>query len=198
MGGTDMEDEKTVTNLSIRAAYDSLEEIVGEKARNIIFKNSNLTALLESPPPYDWNKEFTYKEQLLIYQETIKLIGPVGAQGVIRQIGYKNAYHLEQLKVIDYLKDFAPEERYENCVKLLSVAIGRGRLASDTNGRTVFDVFDCTACDGAKSTKPYCSQYSGALQFFADWSFGKGTYIVLEKKCKAMGDKTCFFELEEK
>lgn len=193
-----MADEKTVTNLSIRAAYDSLAEVVGENARAIIFRGCGLSRLLESPPPYDWNKEFTNQQQLSIFQETIKLIGKIGAQGVIRQIGYKNAFNLEKLNVLAHLKDLGPEEKYTKCLELLSIAINRGRVARNSAGTVALDVHDCTACQGASSDKPYCSQYAGALQFFADWSFGKAKYQVIESKCKAMGDETCFLELKER
>ena len=192
-----MTDEKTVTNLSIRAAFDSLGEVVGENARAIIFRGCGLTRVVQSPPPYDWNKEFTNAEQLSIFQETMKLIGKVGAQGVIRQIGYKNAANLERLGVLAHLAGLPPEEKYTKCLELLSVAINRGRVVTDAAGRIAFDVFDCTACQGAKSDKPYCSQYAGAIQFFAEWSLGRGKYRVIETRCKAMGDDTCFLELRD-
>ena len=192
-----MADEKTVTNLSIRAAYDSLGEVVGEKARTIILRGCGLVRLVESPPPYDWNKEFTNQEQLSIFQEVMRVFGKVGGQGVIRQIGYKNASNLERLGVLTHLKDLPPEEKYTKCLELLSVAINRGKVMRDPVGRVAFDVHDCTACSGAASDKPYCSQYTGALQFFAEWSFGKGKYRVIESKCKAMGNDTCFLELQD-
>ena len=77
------EEEKTVTNISIRGAYDSLEEILGEKARNIIMKNAGLIRVIESPPDYTWDKEFTNREQLSIYQEAANLVRKVGIQGVL-------------------------------------------------------------------------------------------------------------------
>jgi len=192
-----MADEKTVTNLSIRAAYDSLGEIVGEKARTIILRGCGLVRLVDSPPPYDWNKEFTNQEHLLIFQEVMRIFGKVGGQGVIRQIGYKNASNLEKLGILAHLKDLPPEEKYTKCLELLSIAINRGKVIRDPAGRVALDVHDCTACTGARSDKPYCSQYAGALQFFAEWSFGKGKYRVIESKCKAMGDETCYLELRD-
>lgn len=101
--------------------------------------------------------------------------------------------HLAHLNFLDHLNSFTPEKKYRECVELLSAAISRGTPVCDSAGKTAFDVFDCTACDGAESTKPYCSQYSEALQFFSDWPFGKEKYVVLETQSKAMGAHTCYF-----
>jgi predicted hydrocarbon binding protein len=48
------------------------------------------------------------------------------------------------------------------------------------------------------STKPYCSQYAGALQYFVDQAYGRAVCQVIETKCKAMGDETCLFELRQR
>jgi predicted hydrocarbon binding protein len=192
------QEEKTVTNLSIRAVFDSLGEIMGENARNIVFRGSGFPGLIESPPEYNWNKEFTSRQQLNIYREIVNLVGAVGAQGILRQIGRKNADILVKFGVFDHIKDLPAEEKFRKALELLSLGIGRGRLATDSKGNTAFDVFNCTVCEGERSTKPYCSNYSGAIGFFADWSFGKGKYVIIETKCKAQGDDICFFELRDR
>ncbi len=193
------EEEKTVTNISIRAAYDSLEEILGKNARNIIMRNAGLHRAIESPPDYTWDKEFTNREQLSIYQEAAKLIGKVGIQGVFRQIGFRSAeITIVKFKVLDSIKELPPDEKFDRCLEFLTSAINRGRLVKIANGTSAFDNFDCTACEGIESTKPYCSQYTGTIQFLSDWSYGKGEYIAEEVKCKAVGDETCLFELKKK
>jgi predicted hydrocarbon binding protein len=191
-----MSGEKTVTNISIRSAYDSLGEIMGTRARNMIIKKAGLSRILDAPPDYTWDKEFSYDEQLALYTETIRLIGKVGAQGILRQIGYRNAQTtILTFHVLDSIKELPPDEKFEKSLGFLTAAIGRGKARSSPGERTCLDVADCTACQGAKSTKPYCSQYSGVIQFLSDWSYGKGAFRVIETKCKAMGDSTCLFEL---
>ena len=191
------EAEKTVTNISIRSAYDSVEEIIGKKARDIIFRKVGLSHVLESPPDYTWDKNYTNEEQLNVYIETVEPIGPVGAQGVLRQIGYKNAESsVLKFGILDHLKDLPPDERILQSFEFFKIAINKGRVVTDCGNLPKFDVFDCLMCSGIESRKPYCSQYAGALLFFADWVFGKGIYIVKETKCMAMGDDTCLFEME--
>jgi predicted hydrocarbon binding protein len=194
-----MEQEKTVTNMAIRSAYDTLVEIVGENAGHIIFRNVGLARVIESPPDYTWDKQFTNAEQIGIYRETIDLIGPVGGQGILRFIGYK-AVEIPVLKfgILEHLKDLSKEERLLKCFQLLQVAINKGRVIENHNGFPAYDVFDCLICEGVTSPKPFCANYAGSIQFVTDWVYGKGAYLARETKCRAKGDDRCFIEIEAK
>jgi predicted hydrocarbon binding protein len=191
-----VDDQKTVTNMAIRAAYDSLGEVMGENARKIILKGAGLQRVLDTPPDYTFDREFTNHEQAAVYRETIKLVGPVGSQGILRQMGYKNVetavvkYH-----VLDSLTDLPPAERIVKCFEFSQSVLNKGRVTIDDRGLPTLDVFDCLTCDGVTSEKPFCSQYGGGLQFMADFSFGKGKYRVIESRCKAMGHESCLFSL---
>jgi predicted hydrocarbon binding protein len=194
-----MAQEKTVTNMAIRSAYDVVCEIVGENARDMIFRDAGLTRVLESPPNYTWDKEFTNEEQIGIYKETINLIGPVGGQGILRLIGYK-AVETPVVKfgILNHMKDLPKEERLLKAVQLLQVAINKGRVIEDHNGFPAYDVFDCLICAGVESPKTFCSNHAGAIQFVTDWVYGKGVYLARETKCKAKGDETCLIEIEKR
>jgi predicted hydrocarbon binding protein len=193
------EPEKTVTNIAIRAAYDSVGEILGARARDMILKNAGLSRVIESTPEYTWDKGFTNAEQLSLYVEVVNLVGAVGAQGVLRQIGYKNAEtSVLKFGVLNHLADLPSHEKITKCFEFFRVVINKGRAVSDDEGMPKFDVFDCLMCGGITSKKPYCSQYAGALSFFTDWTFGKGIYIVKETRCKVLGDDTCLFEIDKR
>ncbi len=194
-----MEQEKTVTNMAIRSAYDTLGEIVGDNARSIIFRKVGLTRVLESPPDYTWDKEFTNTEQIGIYKETIDLIGPVGGQGVLRFIGYKAVeIPVEKFGILNHMKDLPEAERLLKCFQLLQTAINKGRIIENHNGFPAYDIFDCLICDGVTSKKSFCANHAGAIQYVTDWVYGKGVYLARETKCKAKGDDTCFVEIETK
>jgi predicted hydrocarbon binding protein len=190
------EQEKTVTNISIRSVYDSLSEIMGENARNMIFRRAGLERVISSPPEYTWDREFTYDEQLCLYTRTIELVGPVGAQGILRRMGYKSAnFTIEKFHILESIIELPPKERFVTAMDFLTSAIGRGRVADSEGELPNLDVFDCTFCTEVASTKPYCGHYNGVLQYLADWCFEKGAYIVREIRCRALGDDTCCFSL---
>jgi predicted hydrocarbon binding protein len=196
---TMQQQELTVTNLSVRAVYDTLAGIVGENARNIIFRAAGLSSVLKSVPEYDWNKKYTNKQQLDIYTEIIRLVGAVGSQGILRQVGYKNAeISTITFGVLNHLRDLASDEKFKKSLEMFSMAINRGKVVDNGEAKAAFDVPECLMCEGISSIKPYCAQYAGAMNFFADWAYGKGKYLVRETRCKALGEESCLFELKER
>jgi len=193
------EAEKTVTNIAIRSTYDSVGEILGARARDMIFRNVGLTQVIESPPEYTWDKNVTNAEQVALYVEVVNLVGAVGAQGILRQTGYKNAEtSVLKFGILNHIVDLPSQEKITKCFEFLNIAINKGRVVSDGQSMPKFDVFDCLMCVEVTSKKPYCSQYAGALSFFTDWTFGKGIYIVKETECRALGNGTCLFEIEKR
>ncbi|MBN2223541.1 MAG: hypothetical protein JW765_02590 [Deltaproteobacteria bacterium] len=194
-----MTEEKTVTKMAIRAAYDGLGEVMGQNARKIIFKAAGLIRVIDSPPEPNFDREFTLSEQVSIYRETITLVGAVGAQGILRQMGYKNVeFGVVTYHALDSIKDLPPGEKIVKCFEFSQAVLNKGRVVIGDDGLPRFDVFDCLTCEGAKSEKPYCAQYAGGLQFMADWTYGKGVMQVVEEKCKAMGDDSCLFVLRKR
>jgi len=192
-------EEKTVTNIAIRAIYDALGEIMGDKARQIIMRQAGLSRVIESPPDYTWDRGFSVAEQLTLYRETIYLVGAVGVQGVLRQMGYKSAeLSVTRFNVLKSIEDLPEREKLAKAFEFFHLASNKGRVAHGENGLSAFDAFDCIFCEGIKSQKPYCSHFSGALQFLVDWSMGRGRFLVRETKCIATGGETCYFELEKR
>ncbi|MBN1881416.1 MAG: 4-vinyl reductase [Deltaproteobacteria bacterium] len=193
------ESEKTVTNISIRATYDSLGDVLGPRARDMIFRNAGMGRVLESVPDYTWEKNYTNAELVMLYYKTVDLVGVVGAQGILRQMGYTNAEKTDQvLRILDQFTDLSPKELLYKGFELLKTAINRGDVENGIGDVPQFNVHDCTMCRGVVSRKPYCSPYAGALQYFTDRAFGRGEYLVIETKCKAKGDDTCLFELRQR
>ena len=99
--------------------------------------------------------------------------------------------------MLDSIKDLPTDEKFDRNLEFFSKVINRGRLVKAANGTGALDSFNCTTCEGIESTRPYCSQLAGAIQFFSDWSYSKGKFRAMEVKCKAVGDETCLFELVE-
>jgi hypothetical protein len=58
----------------------------------------------------------------------------------------------------------------------------------------LIEVDDCFFCEGIESIKPICRAISGALTGACSITFKRKVYCK-EIKCKALGDKSCVFEL---
>jgi len=190
---------KMATNMAIRAAIDGIHEIVGDNGAKILFRNIGFSHIYENPPGYTWEPCMTVPEQAKIYTEVINLVGPNGAIGIWRRIGYTNIkYSVEIGHVLDAFKDLPAPEKFLRAMEIFCAASGKGKLVQREDGLVDFDCPDCLLCSGHKSERPMCSVYEGTTQYMADWALGKGAYQVRETKCMARGDETCYFNLIKK
>lgn len=193
------EEVKMATNMAIRAVIDSINEILGERGANIIFRNIGLADIFENPPDYNWEPCIPTTEQVNIYTELVNLLGLNGAISVWRRIGYANMkYGAELAHVFDHLENLPPKEGFFEAMKLFCIATGKGRAVANEDTGADLDVFDCLLCEGYTSKRPICSLYEGVMQFACDWAFVKGVYMPREIKCMAKGDDTCYFVLTRK
>lgn len=193
-------DEKKATNMSIRAAVDCFTEIMGDNGARIIFRNAGFEHIYDNPPPYDLNPSISVTSQTQLYIEVAELVGLKGALGIWRRVGYAAVkYGNEFGHAFDGYKDLPPDERFNKSSELLSIVIGKGKTVMNGTGRVDFDGFDCTVCSPYYSSdinRPVCLLYTGAFQYIADWAYGKNAGQVVETKCKAKGDDTCYYELK--
>ena len=188
-----MSEEKKVTNISIRAAYDSLGEIIGENARYLVLKDAGLDKIINAPPPYNFETAFTIAEQAHLYHGVVDYFGKLGAQGILRQIGYLAAAHAAQKGIVDHLRDVPEPEQLSKIIDLFHHLVGKGKVEEVQTGVFALNVFDCIHCNGVKSKRPFCSHYAGALQALFDHIKGKKRYSVAEEECIATGGITCLF-----
>jgi predicted hydrocarbon binding protein len=193
------EEVKMATNMAIRAAIDSISEILGQKGAGIIFRNIGFSDIFENPPDYNWEPCIPTTEQVKIYSELVNLLGLNGAMGIWRRIGYANIkYAVEIGHVLDAYEDLPKKEKFFEAERLFCLASGKGKAVANDETGSDLDIFDCLLCTGYTSDKPICSLYEGIMQYGCDWAYGKGVYIAREVKCKAKGDDTCYFVLMKK
>ena len=197
-----MTDEgKMATNMSMRAAVDCVTEVMGENGARIIFRNAGIENLYNSPPPYDWNPCIPINQQTQLYIEIADLVGLKGALSIWRRIGYAGIKSANEIgHLLDSLKDLPPDEKYNKAAGIISAAIGKGKTLMGPAGVVEFDGFDCTLCSPYYNSEfhlPVCFVYTGLLQYVADMAYGKNKAQVVETKCKAKGDDTCYYELKK-
>ena len=194
-----MEEEKIAANIAVRAALDSITEIMGENGSKIIFKKAGLLHIMENPPEYDWDPCIPITQQGKIYFEIANLLGLKGALSVWRRIGYTNIkYAVEIGHALNNLPDLEPNEKFSQVMENLRIAIGMGKLAAKEDGTVDFDVFDCNICEGYTFDRPICTAITGSVQYIADWSYGHNVKTAKEIKCRAKGDDSCYFIIEDR
>lgn len=194
-----MEEEKMVANIAIRAALDSITEIMGENGAKIIFNKAGLSHIVQNPPEYDWDPCIPPTPHRKIYFEISEVLGLKGALSVWRRIGYTNIkYAVEIGHALDNLPDLEPNEKFSQVMDNLRVAIGMGKLVANDNGAVDFDVYDCNICEGYTSDRHICTAIAGSVQYIADWSYGHNVKIAKEIKCRAKGDDSCYFIIEDR
>jgi predicted hydrocarbon binding protein len=195
-----MNDEgKMATNMSIRAAVDSITEIMGENGALIIFKDAGLEELYVHPPDYNWEPCIHVDQQTQIFRAVEKLVGLTGAVGIWRRIGYKGIEYAHEIgHLLDAFESLSEDEKYLKGSEIFAAATGKGRVIVTDEGCVDFDGSDCILCEPYHSKRPVCSVYVGILQYVADWAYGKGTHVVHETQCRAMGDATCYYRLRKK
>jgi predicted hydrocarbon binding protein len=192
-----MSEEKKVTSISIRAACDALSEIVGENARNLVLRKAGLERIIDDSPPYDFTMSFTIPEQANLYHAVVDYFGKLGAQGILRQIGYRAAALASEKGITDHLRDVPEPEQLYKLIDLFHFLVGKGKVEEVETGIFALDAFDCIHCNGVKSRRPFCSHYAGALQALVDRLKGKKVYSAMEEECFATGGKTCLFVLRK-
>lgn len=129
------EPEKTVTNIAIRGAYDSVRETLGPRACAIVFKNAGLDRVIECPPDYTLDKSFTLVEQVSVYKEVLNLVGSVGGQGILRQIGYTGTKtSILTFGVLNHLADLPANEKIVKGFEFFQIVVNKGKVGLDPAG----------------------------------------------------------------
>ena len=182
--------------MSIRAAVDSMREIVGDIGAKIIFVNAGLRDYFDNPPEYNWAPCVSVDRQTLLFYEVEKLIGIDGAIGIWRRIGYRGIQYAHEIGgLLRPFEEFTPKEKYLKGAEVFALATGKGRVVQNGNG-VDFDGYDCVMCEPYRVGRSICSVYTGILQYVADWAYGKDVQCVTETRCRAKGDDTCYYQLE--
>jgi predicted hydrocarbon binding protein len=195
-------DEKMTTNMAIRTTIETVTEIMGSNGARIIFRNAGAENLFDNPPPYDFNPCVPTTIQTQIFIEVGELVGLKGALSIWRRMGYSNVKFGNEIgHIFDGYKDLPPDEKFNKCIELLSMTIGKGTTIIGADGKAEFNGSDCTLCSPYYNQgveRPVCTAYTGIFQYVADLVYGKDVMVMIETKCKAKGDDTCYYKLEKR
>jgi predicted hydrocarbon binding protein len=185
--------EKTVSNLIIRMALDSTEEIIGTNGLKAMLNYAGLINLFDNKPDYSMDKNYTDEEYGKLTSSWYKVLGTSGGKAVFRVIGKSSGKRSIQTGLFDSLKDLPGPEKLYKMVELFAMGTGRGTVSKEGDV-IIYDNPQCTACTGVSADGDICSGISGAFDEFAAWA-GVPGYRTAETKCKAKGDDTCRYEI---
>ncbi len=195
------EQVKMATNMAIRGAVDAMVEIMGKNGTEVLFRNAGLAHIVQNPPEYNFEPCIPTTEQIKFYMNIVDVMGLNGAISLWRRIAYTvMQYAVERGHMLDNFNALAELEKFHEGLKIFSVISGKGTSVLKDNEPDELTVPDCFMCleYKNKTKRSMCAVYEGAIQFLADWAFGKGKYLSRETKCMAKGDEVCYFALEKK
>jgi predicted hydrocarbon binding protein len=186
-------EEKTVADGTVRILMDATEEVIGINGLKALLNYAMMSSLIENRPGYGYEKTFTDIEFSRIIVSFYELLGVPGAKAIFRMIGKAIAKHARDLGFFDSFKELPPRDRLFKSIELYTIASGRGKVTIEGD-TIVFDNDACTTCFNLKSDVPICTIISGFINELAAWA-GLAGVMAVEKKCKAMGDATCLYEV---
>jgi predicted hydrocarbon binding protein len=191
--------EKMATNMAIRGAIDAMAEVMGKNGTEVLFRNAGLLHVFQNPPDYNFEPCIPTTEQIKFYMNMVDVMGLNGAITLWRRVAYTiMQYATERGHMLDSFKDLNELEKFHKGMEIFTMISGKGTPVSNNGRPDEMTVPDCFMCLEYKNTskRGMCAVYEGAIQFLADWSFGKGKYLSRETKCMAKGDEVCHFALE--
>jgi predicted hydrocarbon binding protein len=191
--------EEMITNISMRAELEAINEIMGRNACKILYREAGLSRILDTPPEYDFSPCVSKEEGCRLDNAILNLLGLNAAVVIWRRVGYRAIQSGSEIgHLYDQVKDLPPKEKFLESLELYRLAIGAGRIVENGSGLVEFERPECLHCRDIESSRPVCSLTEGVLEYIAEISFGKDVYRARETKCKAMGDDTCYYVLEKR
>jgi predicted hydrocarbon binding protein len=188
-----------IANISMRAELDAIVGIMGHDACRVLYRQARLSHIFQNPPRYDFSPCISEEEGHRLDGAIIDLVGINGAIAIWRRIGYRAIQCAVEIgRVQEHIEDGVPEERFLKSLELYALSIGAGGIIQNDDLCVAFERPECPYCRGIEYSKPVCSLTEGVLDYLAEQSFGKNVYRARETKCKAMGDDTCYYVLEER
>ena len=194
------------SNKFARIFLESIQEIVGRNGLNSILNFAGLSALIGNFPPNNLERSFDFANFSLINQALSEIYGERGGRGISLRIG-KVTFDgvLKDYGAMAGVGDFAFKILpMQGKIKFGLNAMARifseksDQISSVVEGgdHYIYKVERCPVCWGRKEQDyPVCYYMVGLLQEGLHWVSGGKEFQVIEKKCIAMGDQACEFEI---
>lgn len=196
------------TNKFALILLESIQEITGQNGLNTILNYTNLSSLIDNPPPDNLEKAFDFSYFSMINQALEEIYGPRGGKGLALRIGrttfddvlkvYGNLAGVGDLafKVLPMQKKI--QFGLNAMARVFSEKSDQITRLEETKDHFLYIIDRCPVCWGRRNTDyPVCYYIVGLLQEGLNWVSGGKEFKIHESRCVAQGFEVCEFVIEK-
>ena len=185
----------------------SMEEVLGQTGVNAILKLGSLPSLINSYPPDNNERKFSFSTLRSLTETLEHAYGPHGGRGLALRVGracfnYGVRQYGTQMGITEMAFRLLPLP-----AKLSAGAAAfaelfnkftdqRVRIEHD-DGKILWHIERCPLCWERKAADPVCHLAVGLLQEALYWLSGGKVFSVEEKTCIAAGDESCMIVIDQ-
>ena len=198
----------------MRWALLAAEEVVGEKGLAIVLREAGLEQLIGNYPPNEDTTSFglTFGDYASLFAGLLNFYGRAGKSMLLRVGRVSSRHAIEQqgalfnvaataaMKVLPVQMQLRVGlENMQKGFRKIWTPLGVEFHASvDDRGESfAYVIEECPMCAGKQADRAICLSFSGSLQESARWLTGHD-FEVDEVECRALGAKTCEWEISKK
>ena len=185
----------------------AMEDVMGRNGVNAILNLARLKNLVNSYPPNNFDRQFSFEEVGALQQSLEAMYGPRGARGLALRAGracFK--YGIREFGPVLGIADLA----FRLLPLGMKVKVGFEVFAETFNkfsdqvvrlgeerDRYRWIIDRCPVCWGRQTEEPCCHLAVGILQEGLYWVSSGKSFLVEETACIAKGDKECVIVIEK-
>jgi hypothetical protein len=205
-----MTQASSLTHLTYRSCVDAVEDVLGRNGMNSVLRFAGLGDLIQNPVDYDPDERVPYEYVTKLFGGVRDILGNSG-YGVVMYRGgisaIKNVLaHSEALRGLVTM-ELDPVEKlklgYQAYVRNAGYDPEKTLEYLPDENQIVNHRPDCTECDELlkdtaslkEYTKPSCAFVRGLLQGIGDCFEKELSVIVVEEKCRLIGDDQCRYRI---
>ena len=200
----DRENQPAITNTHFRQTLLAINQVLGEKGSQDIYRSAGLDAFFATLPPDDLTRIFDSHEYSRLLQ-AIETAYDQKGPWILQRIG-RETFHIvlrDQSTLMSSAKRiislWPPEHRTQIMMQTIVEAQQKTYPDSETwledkHGQLAYIEQNCLVCAGRQSSHPVCHLTVGLILEALQWATGKDV-MVTETDCAAKGDAFCRFSI---
>ena len=199
-----MSEEKEIHSYALHAVLDSIEEVAGEKGKNLVLRHAGLEQYIENPPSMEADVFVPVAHYRAANRGIRETFGDKGSRPLLIYAG-EELIHRSLTGVSTSIFSIAMRLmpgrlRRRAAFKIVVNAIvqitGVPPKIVEGKGKFTLHYYNCPYCEGTQSDEPICYYDVGIMKALTEWGTGKPQKVT-EIECAAVGAEACVFEIVE-